>query len=107
MKTNLQDIGGVGYGAGQAPRQHGAGDVLHVRIGSFNLRRFHNFNSTLLKTRLEMQWVENNLTNIRIFCTDICFSPHGTTLMALLKMSVYGCSLMLDGLVSSHQLEMG
>jgi hypothetical protein len=54
-----------------------------------------------------MQWLENNLTNICIFCTDIHFSPHGTTLIALLQMSVYGCSLMLDGLVSSHQLEMG
>jgi len=48
------------------------------------------------------QWVENNFTNIRIFCMDISFSPHGTTLMALLRMSVYGCLLMLDGLVSSH-----
>jgi len=46
--------------------------------------------------------VENNLTNIRIFCTDIYFSPHGTTLTALLQMSVYRCSRMLDGLVSSH-----
>jgi hypothetical protein len=48
------------------------------------------------------QWVENNLTNIRIFCTDICFYPHGTMLMALLQISVYGCSQMLDLLVSSH-----
>jgi len=59
------------------------------------------------------QWVENNLTNICIFCTnicifctDICFLPHGTMLAALLRMSntdvQYGCSQMLDGLVSSY-----
>jgi hypothetical protein len=48
------------------------------------------------------QWGKNNLTNICIFCTDICFSPHGTTLTDLLQMSVYGCSQMLDGLFSSH-----
>jgi hypothetical protein len=48
------------------------------------------------------QWVENNLTNIHIFM-DICFSPHGTMLTALLWMCVYGCSPMLDGLVSSHR----
>jgi hypothetical protein len=56
-----------------------------------------------LKARLlSPQWVENNLTNIHIFCTDICFSPHGTTLTALLRMSVYVCSRMSDGLVSSN-----
>ncbi len=51
-----------------------------------------------------LQWVENNLTSIHIFCTDIHFLPHGTTLTALLRISVYRCSRTLDGLVSSHPL---
>ncbi len=50
-----------------------------------------------------IQWVETNLSNIRIFPTDILFSlrtsvlllPDGTTLTAF-------CCRMLDGLVSSH-----
>jgi hypothetical protein len=55
--------------------------------------------------QLNLQWVETNPSNICIFPTDICFSlPHGTTLKALIQMFIqkYGCSLMLDGLVSSH-----
>jgi hypothetical protein len=53
-------------------------------------------------TVFSIQWVEHSLTNIRIFCTNIRFSPHGATRTALLRMSVYGCSQMLDRLVSSH-----
>jgi hypothetical protein len=32
----------------------------------------------------------------------LAFSPHGTILMVLIRMSVHRCSQMLDGLVSSH-----
>ncbi len=49
--------------------------------------------------------MENNLANIRIFLRTfvfIPFSPHGTTLMALIQMSVYQCLQMLDGFLSSH-----
>jgi hypothetical protein len=49
--------------------------------------------------------VENDLNNIRIFVQTsvfLTFSPHGTTLMALIRMSIYRCLQMLDGLVSSH-----
>jgi len=49
--------------------------------------------------------VENDLNNIRIFVQTsvfLTFSPHGTTLMALIRMSIYRCLQMLDVLVSSH-----
>jgi hypothetical protein len=35
----------------------------------------------------------------------LAFSPHGTTLTVLIRMSVYGCLQMLDGLVSSYPSE--
>jgi hypothetical protein len=33
-----------------------------------------------------MQWVENNLTNIRIFLQTSVFLPHGTMLTSLIRM---------------------
>jgi hypothetical protein len=32
----------------------------------------------------------------------LALSPHGTTLTALIQMSIYECSQILDGFVSSH-----
>ncbi len=49
------------------------------------------------------QWVETNPSNIRIFHIDIHFlPPHGASLKALIRMLIYGCSRMLDRLVSSY-----
>jgi hypothetical protein len=44
------------------------------------------------------------LTSVFFVRTSVflAFSPHGTMLAALIRMSVYGCSRMLDGFVSSH-----
>ncbi len=51
-------------------------------------------------------WKTTLLTSICFVWTSVylAFSPHGTMLMALIGMSVYGCSRMLDGLVSSPLL---
>ncbi len=48
------------------------------------------------------QWVETNPSNIRFFPTDICFYLASWYYANGLRMSVYGCSQMFDGLVSSH-----
>jgi hypothetical protein len=69
-------------------------------IPDIDWRMLENFMVAFYHRNLQL--VENNLTNIGIFCTDIRFLSHGTMLMALIRMSVWGCSRMLDGLVSSH-----
>jgi len=51
------------------------------------------------------QWVETNTPNIHFFPTDICFYLASWYYANGLRMSVYRCSRMLDGLVSSHPVK--
>jgi hypothetical protein len=62
--------------------------------------RLKNYSSLTFLTK--KQWVETNPSNIRFFPTDICFYLVSQYYDNSLRMSVYGCLRLLDGLVSSH-----
>ncbi len=77
-----------------------------LSIVSSNINGSDILTYSLLPLHACCGWKTTLLTSLFFVRTSIflALSPHGTTLTVLKQMSVYGCSQMLDVLVSSHPI---